>query len=110
MVKKIILVAFLSTLLFPQDVYEKNCLSCHRDLPINMQEIFKKYLLVYSGEKNVKASIAHYLKYPSSSISVMSNLFVDTYGIKKKTRLNERDLKKAVDIYWKKYNVFGKLE
>jgi len=104
------MILLFTSVLFSQDIYERNCLSCHKDLPINMQEIFKKYLLVYSGEKNVKASIAHYLKYPSNSISVMSNLFVDTYGIKKKTNLSEKDLKRAIDIYWEKYNIFGKLQ
>jgi hypothetical protein len=68
------------------------------------------YLLVYSGEKNVKAGLKHYLKYPNKDISVMSKLFIDTYGIKHKTDLPDYVLDKAIDIYWEKFKVIGKLK
>ena len=109
MVKKLLLSILLFTQLHAQNVFERNCVTCHEKLPASLQEMFKHYLLVYSGENNVKAGIKHYLRYPSSDISVMSKLFIDTYGIKHKTLLSPKELNKAVDIYWEKYKVFGKL-
>ena len=110
MVKKIILYVVLTSGLFSQDAYERNCVECHKDLPITLQQMFKKYLLIYSGEENVKAGLKHYLRYPSKSISVMSELFIDSYGIKKKTTLNKKELDEAINIYWNKFKVFDKLK
>ncbi|MEA3434252.1 MAG: hypothetical protein U9R13_06680 [Campylobacterota bacterium] len=110
MVKRIMLFLILTSGLFSQDVYERNCVGCHKDLPTTLQQMFKEYLQMYSGEENVKAGLKHYLHYPSKSISVMSELFIDSYGIKKKSRLNKKELDEAIDIYWDKFKVFGKLK
>ncbi len=100
----------LTSGLFSQNVYERNCVECHKGLPTTLQQMFKEYLQMYSCEENVKAGLKHYLRYPSKSISVMSELFIDNYGIKKKTRLNKKELNEAIDIYWKKFKVFDKLK
>lgn len=100
----------LTSGLFSQNVYERNCVECHKGLPTTLQQMFKEYLQMYSGEENVKAGLKHYLRYPSKSISVMSELFIDNYGIKKKSRLNKKELNEAIDIYWKKFKVFDKLK
>ncbi len=110
MVKNIVLFVALTSGLFSQNVYERNCIECHKGLPTTLQQMFKEYLQMYSGEENVKAGLKHYLRYPSKSISVMSELFIDNYGIKKKTRLNKKELNEAIDIYWKKFKVFDKLK
>ena len=110
MVKKIVLSILLVTGLFSQDAYERNCVGCHKDLPTTLQQMFKEYLQMYSGEENVKAGLKHYLRYPSKSITVMSELFIDTYGIKKKSKLNKKELDEAIDIYWEKFKVFDKLK
>jgi len=111
MIKTIIILTFFSlSQLWAQDAYERNCVECHKDLPITLQQMFKKYLLIYSGEENVKAGLKHYLRYPYKGISVMSELFIDSYGIKKKSRLNTKELNEAIDIYWDKFKVFDKLK
>ena len=55
MVKPLILSALLVSGLFGQDAYERYCVECHKELPTSLQRIFMRYLLVYSGEHNVKA-------------------------------------------------------
>jgi len=110
MVKTVGIFLLLVAGLFAQDIYEQNCIPCHKTLPTSLQQMFKEYLLVYSGEENVKAGLKHYLRYPSKGISVMSELFIDNYGIKKPTTLSRKELDKAVNIYWEKYKVFGKLK
>ncbi len=110
MVKKIVLFVVLISGLFSQDAYERNCVGCHKDLPTTLQQMFKEYLQMYSGEENVKAGLKHYLRYPSKSITVMSELFIDSYGIKKKSKLNRKELDEAINIYWDKFKVFNKLK
>jgi len=111
MVKIIIfLILFSINILWAEDAYEKNCISCHKELPTSLQQMFKKYLLVYSGEESVKASIKNYLLHPSKGTTVMSDLFIDSYGIKKKTKILENELNEAIEIYWEKFKVFDKLK
>ncbi len=110
MVKKIVLSVVLTSIVFSQDAYERNCVGCHKDLPTTLQQMFKEYLQTYSGEENVKAGLKHYLRYPSKSISVMSELFIDSYGIKKKSNLSKKELDEAINIYWDKFKVFDKLK
>ena len=110
MVKRILIFSLLFTGLFAQDVYERHCVGCHKKLPTSLQRMFMNYLLVYGGEKNMKAGLKHYLQYPSKHISVMSDLFIDNYGIKKKTRLRSDEIDEALDVYWEKFKVFDKLK
>ena len=110
MVKNIVLFVALTSGVFSQNVYERNCVECHKGLPTTLQQMFKEYLQTYSGEENVKAGLKHYLRYPSKSISVMSELFIDSYGIKKKSILNKKELNEAINIYWEKFKVFDKLK
>jgi len=110
MVKKLVVFLVLTLELFSDDIYTRNCIECHKYLPTTLQQMFKEYLQTYSGEENVKAGLKHYLKYPSKSISVMSKLFIDSYGIKKRSHLNNKELDDAIKIYWEKFKVFGKLK
>lgn len=110
MVKIVVLFLILNLSIYAQDIYTSNCIECHKNLPTSLQQMFKEYLQTYSGEENVKAGLKHYLRYPSKSISVMSELFIDSYGIKKKSRLNKEELNEAIDIYWNKFKVFNKLK
>jgi len=110
MVRHIVLSLVLVSGLFAQDAYERHCVECHKELPTSLQRMFMRYLLVYSGEQNVKAGLKHYLKYPLKEISVMSDLFIDSYGIKEKSDLSESDIDEALDIYWDKFKVFNKLK
>ncbi|MEA1954217.1 MAG: hypothetical protein U9O24_07470 [Campylobacterota bacterium] len=110
MVKIVVLFLILNLSIYAQDIYTSNCIECHKNLPTSLQQMFKEYLQTYSGEENVKAGLKHYLRYPSKSITVMSELFIDTYGIKKRTLLSHKELDKAINIYWEKFKVFNKLK
>ena len=107
---KIICIMTITICLCASDAYERKCVECHKNLPTSLQRMFMNYLLVYGGEKNLKAGLKHYLKYPSKHISVMSDLFIENYGIKDKTRLNDKELDEVLDIYWDKFKVIGRLK
>ncbi len=110
MVKSIfILFLFMGSMLHA-DVYKKNCVACHKRLPVSIDKYFYKYLLVYSSKQDTKNAIINYLKVPIKETTVMSDSFISRFGVKKKTTLNERELQQAVDVYWHKYKVFGKLK
>ena len=110
MVKVLIFIVLTAVTLHAEDVYERNCIPCHKNLPTSLQQMFMVYLENYSGEKNVKTILKYYLNHPSKSLSVMSDLFIDSHGIKEPTKLNDKELDKAIDSYWKKFKVFDKLK
>jgi len=110
MVRFFLILCVSMQITFAQNVFERNCITCHSTLPTSLQRMFMNYLLVYGGEQNMKAGIKHYLRYPSKHISVMSDLFIKNYGIKSKSTLNEKELDEAINIYWDTYKVIGKLK
>lgn len=110
MVKSTIVFIGLTLSVQAQDIYTRNCIPCHKNLPTSLQQMFMSYLAAYSGETNVKSVLRFYLKKPTKSISVMSDLFIDNYGIKKPTTLSDEALDEAIDIYWERFKVFDKLK
>ena len=71
--------------------------------------VITSYSIHYTKLYEVKAALRHYMRYPSKDISVMPDIFLDTYGVKEKLSISDRQLREAIDIYWEKYKVFGKL-
>jgi len=111
MVRKILLsVLLIVTLEAGENSYETNCLACHKQLSFDLEKIFFRYLLKYSDEISVKSALIDFLNNPNTDTSVMSKEYLRSFGLKQKSDLNEKDLKEAVDIYWEKYKVFGKLK
>lgn len=110
MVKKVLLIFLLASTLSANNLYETNCMQCHNKLPVSIDKYFYRYLLKYSSEKDVKKAMSKYLKNPSKENTVMPEAFISRFGIKKKTSLNHRELKKAINSYWTKYKIFGKLK
>ncbi len=112
MTKKIILsIILIQSTLISKNIYEKNCLYCHNDhFPTSLQRMFMSYLKVYSGEITLKSALKGYLKNPTKEQSVMSDLFIERFGIKEKSTLTDKELEEAIDIYWNLYNVRNKLK
>ena len=110
MVKKILFIMIFILNLNSYDIFDKECVYCHKMLSVSLKDSFFKYLLRYSSEENVKLVMYYYLKNPTVNLSVMPKEYIKIFGIKQKSDLNETDLKKAIDIYWDRYKVFGKLK
>ncbi len=92
------------------NVYEQNCVPCHRRLPVTLERFFFDYLLQYSSEREVKKALRRYLKHPKKKNSLATEELVERYGLMPRTTLNDDDLRRAIDIYWERYKVFGKIE
>lgn len=93
-----------------KNIYEKNCLGCHNKIPVTIDKYFYRYLLEYSSETAVKEAMFEFLKNPKQENSLMSESLIKRFGLKRKTKLKDEDLKKALDIYWEEYKLFGKLK
>ncbi len=92
------------------NIYERNCIPCHRYLPLSLEHMYMRYLKTFSGEKTFKASLKAFLKHPMEETSVMTDLFIDRFSVKDKSLLSDKQLEEAIDIYWNLYNVRNKLK
>ena len=92
------------------DAFEQHCLPCHRDLPVSLGDMFKKYLEVFSSEKYVKIGLKYYLRHPDRTSSLMTPLFLDTVGVKQPITLDDATLDQAIDAYWERFKVIDMLE
>ncbi len=98
--------------LFSADVniYERNCVKCHEKLPVSLDKFFFNYLLKYSSERQVKQALRKYLKHPKRKSSLATEEIILRYGLMPKSTLSDAELREAIEIYWEKYKVFGKIE
>lgn len=110
MVIKTAIITFLLLKTLYASVYDTNCLSCHSKIPVSIDKYFYRYLLKYSSEKDVKEAMRLYLTEPQKNLTVMPKAFIKRFGIKPKSSLNAKELKRAIDLYWEKYKIFGKLK
>jgi len=92
-----------------EDAFERNCVGCHVGLPTSLGGMLMNYIQVYGGEKNTKAALIHFMRYPREDTSVMSEMFLQSHPIKKPLQIGDKELQEAIDIYWEKYKVIGKL-
>jgi len=107
MVKTMLLIFVLSSFLNASS-FKKECLHCHtNDLKFNM--MMKKYTIKYSSEKRIKKSIFEYLKNPTQDKSVLPLGYINRFGIKEKTKLDNKILKDMIDIYYKQFNLKSKI-
>ena len=114
MVKIILILIFFTNFLIADKkdnvIYDLNCIGCHKKLPVSIDKYFYRYLLKYSSEKDVKLAMFEYLKNPSKEKTIMAESFITRFGIKKKSNLSDDKLNEAIDSYWEKYKIFGKLK
>ena len=101
------LLMFSTSLCAEENIYEGNCVPCHRFLPL--EGMFMTYLKTYSGKYSVIGSLKAYLKNPTEDTSLMTPFFIDNFSVKDKTKLSNKDLDKALEIYWNLYDVRNKL-
>jgi len=90
-------------------IYRETCIPCHQHLPYSLEKIYMLYLKTFSGELTFKASLKAFLKEPLEETSVMPDEWIENFSVKEKTHLSDKELDKAIDSYWKLYDVRNKL-
>ena len=108
MVKKVLIfIIFLNFL--NANIYKNSCVACHSKYPVKLDKFFYRYLLKYSSEREVKKALNNYLKNPTLKETIMPEGFINRFGVKDRSKLNNKELKEVIDIYWDTYKIFGKL-
>ena len=92
------------------NIYEQNCIPCHRYLPFSLEQLYIEYLKAFSGKTVFKASLKSFLTEPKEATSMRSDTFLDRFSVKDSTDLNDTELDEALEIYWNLYDVRNKLE
>ncbi|MGA1931337.1 hypothetical protein ACH5BF_01245 [Arcobacter sp. YIC-464] len=112
MVRVFLILVFISISLLSKElnIYEQNCVKCHKKIPVSIDKYFYRYLLKYSSQREVKSAMSSYLRNPSFDKTIMPEAFIKRFGVKKPTKLTSKQLEEALNIYWEKYKVFGKLK
>ncbi len=100
---KIVFTLFLVLLAFANP-FDRKCVPCHRKRKLPLKPIFFDYLLYHSSERLVKKAMREYLLHPDPKKSLV-------VGVKPyKHKIDPKELQKALDIYWERYKVIGKLK
>jgi len=86
------------------DSFEHNCRNCHFQ-ESQLQMFMSRYTLLYSSEKRIKKALYEYLQNPIEKNSVMPKGFLNRWGVKEKSLLEEKELMKSIDEYYEKYNL-----
>jgi hypothetical protein len=102
-------VLFGATMQAREDVFERACVACHERAKVPLRKTFMNALLIYGGKENMKAGLKYFLRHPRRDSSVMSEAFLDRYGVKEPLDLNDTVLDRALDLYWERYKVIGNL-
>ena len=92
-----------------EDLFDRECVACHVREQVSLRKAFMNALLVYSGEQNMKAGLKYFFRHPRRDSSVMSEAFLREHPIKQPLTLDDATLDRALDIYWRRYTVQGKL-
>lgn len=100
---KLLLIS-LTSLYLVASPYESNCLYCHKDKK-ELKYFMAQYSLKYSSEKKIKKALFRFLKNPTSNKSITPYGYIVKHGFKEKSKLNDLDLKEAINIYYDKYNI-----
>ena len=106
-------VLFLSLLLsgaLTGGSFDRNCVPCHQKEKVSLRKAFMNALLIYSGEKNMKAGLKYFLRHPSVETSVMGEEYFRNYSLMKPLKISDKELDEALTEYWERYKVIGNLQ
>ena len=100
---KFFLLLVIIQFVFAKNIFDTNCLSCHRSKELKLFMI--KYTLKYSSEKKITKQLFNFLRAPSSNKSIMPYEYIKQHGFKNESKLSNTKLKQAIKLYFKKYNL-----
>ena len=107
MVKKILIIIALTiiTTATPSKTLKELCLNCHIKQQIPSELIYRRYLMKYSTNNNIKKRVLSYLKNPKRETSIMPKQFFLKFTIKKKLDINDTLLNSGIDKYLRYFDV-----
>ncbi|BCD60604.1 MULTISPECIES: hypothetical protein [unclassified Nitratiruptor] len=106
---KIVFIFLIQIALFSQTLFDKRCIPCHQKKHIDLKAIYFNYILYHSSKSRTLKAIRKFLLHPDPKKSLLP------YDYKKRTKgvykhkIKEKELEKALEIYWTRYTVIGKI-
>ncbi|HUH43383.1 MAG TPA: hypothetical protein VLZ29_09700 [Sulfurimonas sp.] len=101
---KILLLITLFLGILEASTFKENCLSCHEN-DFKFTLIIKKYTQKYSSEKKIKEAMFEYLREPTIEKAILPYEYINRFGIKDKSNLDDKTLRDMIDIYYKEFNM-----
>ncbi len=83
----------------------ESCLSCHKEQQIPNQLIYRRYLMKYSTNTQIREAILRYLKNPQIKYTIMPSQFFLKFPMKKAINIEDKKLKILVNKYLDKFDV-----
>lgn len=109
MVKTLFFIIFLSLSLKADIDLDTGCLNCHKKEGIPTDALYKRYLLKYSSQKQIKTALFRYLKNPTLKTSIMPAPFIHKFGLQKPTSLPDNILMRHIEAFMNRFDVRGQL-
>ena len=85
------------------------CLQCHQEEQIPSSLVYRRYLMRYSTPERISEAMFRYLKNPSKTASIMPSQFFLKFPMKKKTKMDDMELRQYIHRYIEKFDVKKKL-
>jgi len=105
MVKIALIIALLYGFAHAENDLGIACINCHNEKGIPDKGIYKRYLLTYSAPSQIEKAMFNYLKNPEANNSAMPPRFINNFGHKKPSTLNDETLKKYIKTFIKRYDI-----
>ena len=87
------------------NIFDQKCVPCHQKRGVGLKPIFFNYLLYHSSERRVKKAMKEFLLHPDPKKSLLPKK-----GKIYRHHFDPKTLDKALDIYWDRYKVIGKIK
>jgi len=88
---------------------DASCIACHQKQQIPSELIYKRYLMKYSTNARMEASILSYLQNPQKKNSIMPSIFFLKFPMKEKTDKDALVLREEVSAFLERFNVKHRL-
>jgi len=107
MVKIVLIIITLTIIAIskPSQILNERCLNCHTQQKIPTELIYRRYLMKYSTNSNIKEKIYKYMKNPKKEYSIMPKQFFLKFTMKEKIDINDNSLNEGIDEYLKYFDV-----
>ncbi len=106
---KIVLFLILTITMYASSLFESKCMPCHQKKHLSLKAIYFNYILYHSSKRLTLQAMQEYLIHPDPKKSMLPyNLKKYNKGIYKHN-FDQKTLKKALEEYWTRYTVIGKI-
>ncbi len=89
--------------------FQKKCLECHKKEQIPNELIYRRYLMTYSTQEEMKNVIFNYLKDPKKENSIMPPPFFFKFPMKEALKLDDETLERNIRAFLDTFDVKKKL-